>query len=327
MALRSASEIIIDDGSATPLKSKGDGVQSLAALALVRHASESTASQKNVILALEEPESHLHPSAIHGLKAVLQELAEKQQIVLTTHCPLFVDRAHLGANVIVLKNKARPAKSVQEIRDILGVRASDNLRHAEIVLLVEGEEDRLAMGALLRGADPHLASAISQGRLAIDTLGGGSNLSYKVGLIRDALCVCHCFLDDDKAGREAFERARSEGLLTTADVNFCSCVGMPDAEIEDMFDQGIYEGRILNAYRVTLQCPTFKTRKKWSDRLRETFKIQGKPWDSRLESEVKARVAEAVAENPGVSLNSHKRGAFDALVRALTDRLEEPINT
>jgi hypothetical protein len=100
---------------------------------------------------------------------------------------------------------------------------------------------------------------------------------------------------------------------------------MPDAEIEDMFDQRVYEDQIQNAYRVTLQCPPFKTSKKWSDRLRETFKLQGKPWDDKIERDAKERVAEAVAANPSASLNHHKRGAFDALVRTLTDRLEEPV--
>ena len=72
-------------------------------------------------------------------------------------------------------------------------------------------------------------------------------------------CQCHCFLDDDKAGREAFEKARQEGLLTDADVNFCTCEGMQDAEIEDTFNPAVYQSMILNAYRVTLECPKFNT--------------------------------------------------------------------
>ena len=41
-ALRRACEIVIDDGTPTQLIRKGDGVQSLAALSLMRHASESS---------------------------------------------------------------------------------------------------------------------------------------------------------------------------------------------------------------------------------------------------------------------------------------------
>jgi predicted ATP-dependent endonuclease of OLD family len=86
-ALRS-SEIYVNDGTETKLEFKWDGVQSLAAIALMRHASQKGAGSKHVIVAVEEPESHLHPSAIHGLKSVLQELAKEQQIVITSHPPI-----------------------------------------------------------------------------------------------------------------------------------------------------------------------------------------------------------------------------------------------
>jgi hypothetical protein len=71
-ALRRAAKMIVDDGSPTYLRYKGDGVQSLAALALMRHASEVRGAQKNFVIALEEPESHLHPNAIHSLRTVLE---------------------------------------------------------------------------------------------------------------------------------------------------------------------------------------------------------------------------------------------------------------
>lgn len=153
-ALRRSCEIIVDDGTPTELVRKDDGVQSLAALSLMRHASETGATGKNLILAIEEPESHLHPMAIHQLKAVIGEIARKHQVIMTTHCPLFVDRASLKSNILVHKNKAAPAKDVKQIRQILGVRASDNLRNAELVLLVEGEEDRKALVPLFKHYSP-----------------------------------------------------------------------------------------------------------------------------------------------------------------------------
>jgi putative ATP-dependent endonuclease of OLD family len=57
-ALRRSCEIVIDDGTPTLLKYKGDGVQSLAALGIMRHASERGARGKNLVIAIEEPESH-----------------------------------------------------------------------------------------------------------------------------------------------------------------------------------------------------------------------------------------------------------------------------
>lgn len=322
-ALRRSSEIIIDDGTPTHLKYKGDGVQSLAALALMKHSSGSSDSRAHVIIAVEEPESHLHPNAIHGLRTVLRELAEKQQIVVTTHCPLFVDRANIGSNILVHESRARSAKNIREIREILGVRASDNLRHAELVLLVEGEEDRAAIEALLRAHSTTLARALEDRVLALDALGGGSNLAYKASLIQEALCSCHCFLDDDETGRKAFEKARIEGLLTDADVNFSVCQGMADAELEDLIDVAVYETRLANRYRVSLASPKFRTNKKWSERMKETFRQQGKQWDDRLEMDLKRAIAELVVAGPATALNVHKRQAFDGLVQALEFRVRE----
>jgi putative ATP-dependent endonuclease of the OLD family len=86
-ALRSC-QIIVNDGAPTLLQNKGDGMQSLAALSLMRHASRLGAGERELVLAIEEPESHLHPRAIHQLKAVLKEISEQHQIIMTTHCPL-----------------------------------------------------------------------------------------------------------------------------------------------------------------------------------------------------------------------------------------------
>jgi putative ATP-dependent endonuclease of the OLD family len=239
-AMRRSCRIIVDDGTATLLQHKGDGVQSLAALGIMRHASERGARGRNLVVAIEEPESHLHPRAIHELRTVLAELSGKHQIVLTTHNPLFVDRVNCHANILVNQKTARPAKSIEEVRKILGVKAADNLRHAELILVLEGEEDRMALVALLRGYSPTLKSAIDNGTLGVDTLHGASNLSYKLGLVRDALCAAHCFLDYDAAGHKAFNQARLEGLVSDADVNFATCDGMAESEIEDLYDPKVY---------------------------------------------------------------------------------------
>lgn len=61
-ALRRGVQIEIDDGNKTPLERKGDGVKSLVALALMRHASSLSVSTGSTIVAIEEPEAHLHPS-------------------------------------------------------------------------------------------------------------------------------------------------------------------------------------------------------------------------------------------------------------------------
>lgn len=320
-ALRRGCQIEVNDGSATLLQHKGDGVQSLAALALMRHYSEVPG--RNLVIAIEEPESHLHPNAIHELRVVLNQLAAKHQVVLTTHNPLFVDRVQVSSNIIVNQKKARPAASIEEVRRVLGVRASDNLRHADLVLLVEGEEDRTAVQALLSSNSQALSRGFENRTIVIDTLGGGSNLAYKLGVLRDALCLTHSFLDDDSCGREAFERARREGLATDGDVNFATCAGKREAEVEDWYDPAIYMAAILASYRVDLANPKFRSSKKWSDRVGEVFRVSGKQWNARVESEVKRQVAELVAADPSNAILPQHRSALEGLVRGLEQRLDE----
>ena len=320
-ALRREYEIIVDDGTPTPLERKGDGVQSLAALSLMRQSFESGASGRQLILAIEEPESHLHPKAIHQLKGVIADIAKQHQVIMTTHCPLFVDRTSIKSNILVHGNKALPAKDVRQIRDILGIRSSDNLQNAELILVVEGENDRRALAALLRGYSTTLNSAFTQGAIAIESLFGGSNLSYKLGQIRETMCVAHCYLDNDKSGLEAEQRAEKDGLMTLADANFCICNGMKESEIEDLYEESLYASMIQIKYGVSTLSPKFKGTDKWSNRLRETFKQHGKPWSEQIEAKVKSDIAELVEVNPTTALNHHKRSSFDALAQALEAKL------
>ncbi len=321
-ALRRSCEIVIDDGTATALDKKGDGVQSLAALSLMKHASHSSSSGRNLVLAIEEPESHLHPKAIHQLREVLDDLSSQHQVIVTTHCPLFVDRTNLRSNILVNKRRAGPAKSVTELRDALGVRASDNLRNAEIAVVVEGEEDRKALAALLPPASKRIGTALQTGLIAIDSLGGGTNLPYKLSQLRETLCICHSFLDHDKAGLTAAKRAEREGLASPADITHTICPGLDESEFEDLLDESLYAEFLRIKYGASLASPKFKGKKKWSDRLRAAFEHQGKVWSSKVESQVKSDIAELIVASPAKSLNSHKRGSFDGLVIALEAKLD-----
>nr|WP_249802363.1 MULTISPECIES: AAA family ATPase [unclassified Bradyrhizobium] len=87
-AVARAADVIINDGVATSLERKGDGVKSLVAIGLLTKAVQESESAKDVISLIEEPESHLHPKAIDQLKEVLDGLKQDRQIVLTTHCPI-----------------------------------------------------------------------------------------------------------------------------------------------------------------------------------------------------------------------------------------------
>lgn len=320
-ALRKASTIEVDDGTPTALSRKGDGVQSLAALAMMRYFTQSGISDRQIILAVEEPESHLHPGAIHELRDVLKQISESNQVILTTHNPLFVNRESIGSNVLVQDSQATAAASIGEIRDMLGVRASDNLRHASVVLVVEGEEDREAVSSILKARFPELAQAISDGTLAFDSMSGGSNLTYKLSEARIALCATHCLLDNDKCGADAFEKAKAQGLTTEGDVTFTVCAGRDEAELEDLYAVSLYEAMILTKYRVALSHRDFKGKKKWSDRAGAAFAAQGKRWTESLKTQVKADLCELVKGDPANAVEPARFSIIDALAAALIAKI------
>lgn len=107
-SLRRDIDIVIDDGIPTSIEYKGDGVKSLAALGLLKnkHKEQTGAS----IIAIEEPESHLHPGAIHQINDIILALSETNQVILTTHNPLFVNRGDIKTNIIVMMGKRRLQK-------------------------------------------------------------------------------------------------------------------------------------------------------------------------------------------------------------------------
>ena len=187
-SLRRDFDIIVDDGTPTNLSFKGDGVKSLAALGLLKYRARRDGAS---IVAIEEPESHLHPAAIHQLNEVIQSLGKENQVILTTHNPLFVDRKVIKSNIIVDNGKALPAKNTQQIRDLLGIKASDNLTNASYVLVVEGDDDVIALRALLRHLSESLKKLIDSHMLILEQIGGAGNLSYKLSSLKNSLCVYH----------------------------------------------------------------------------------------------------------------------------------------
>lgn len=314
IALRRNTEIIIDDGTPTPIQQKGDGIKSLTALAML---NDQVRHDRVSVVAIEEPESHLHPESARQLYNTIMNLSSSHQIVLTTHSPLFVNRNKLNENIIVNNGKATPVKRIKEIRDVLGTQVSDNLTNAEHVLLVEGEDDKIILEKLLPNMSEKIKKAIQNGTLIVDYIGGTGNLSYKLSFYKNLQCKFHVLLDNDEAGRRSGEKAEQEGMLNVRDVTYTMCKGSPNAEIEDCFQKDFYIEPIHLKFGVNIDVNEFRSNKKWSDRIGDCFKAQGKQWNDNMEKKVKQTVANSFPEDPDIALNPHKRTSIDALVVAI----------
>ena len=287
-------DVIIDDGVATSIRNKGDGIKSLVTLAILKDRRALAGAS---VIAIEEPESHLHSGAIHSLVDVIHKIAINSQVIITTHNPLFVQQNRVESNILVDKGTARTAKSISEIRNLLGVLPSDNLRNARYVVVVEGEDDAIALSRLLPYYSEPVSEALRNNSIIIKPLGGASNLSHDLADLKHCMCKYVILMDNDKAGVDAAEKAINNGLATEAAIKYTTCPGSPEAEFEDCLQPAIYSSAILEKFNVNINCSQFRGNAKWSDRMRQAFLSQGSRWTDTIESKVKLAVAQCIPSN------------------------------
>jgi len=317
-AIRRSCRVIVNDGTSTDLELKGDGIQSLTAISLLRHATETSLKGRNLILAIEEPESHLHPGAIHKLAEVLQEIAASQQVIVTTHSQELVDRRNVRRNILVQDGRATPSEKISEVRKSLGIRMSDNLSSAFLVLLVEGKHDMAILRQWISSMSTTLKHALAQGTLVIDDLSGAKNLRYQVSLYRNCLCNVFAFVDNDRDGQSSLDKAKAAGLLTNSQYLVAMHKGMNESEMEDFVVPDCYKEHIEREFGVNLAPCLFRSRnKKWSDRMKECFQAQGKPWTKSTVTKAKEIVSHYAAEAELDSLKPVCKSVLDSLVRNL----------
>ena len=98
-----------------PLKNRGEGLQLKIKNAVFRLLTElQSKNQINTILAFEEPETHLHPSAQLEMYETIKELSKKAnyQVIITTHSPYIVkELTQNGVLPIVVKREEQSQES------------------------------------------------------------------------------------------------------------------------------------------------------------------------------------------------------------------------
>ncbi len=291
--IRGDIEFVVDDGNKTNLSYKGEGIKSLITLALLNSTSNSDTSR---IVAIEEPESHLHPGAIHQIHSVIQSISETNQVIITTHNGVFVNRLDLSSNIIIDNGVGNLATSIDDVRTLLGIQLADNLICTDTVIIVEGSDDVTSLKSVLSQISGKIRDAIRNKKLSFVDLGGASNLKYKCSLYASLMCKYYVIVDGDKCGIEAKTTAIQNGLLSEKDVFILYAYGdSKESEFEDFLSKEVYKEMILSDYGVDVNAASFKgCKKKWSDRLKDTFLKQGKEFNDKTEEEIKRKISKLV---------------------------------
>lgn len=310
--------IKIDDGAKTDLQNKGDGVKSLVALGLLKNImlTPNIAS----VVAIEEPESHLHPEAIAALRRTIYDLSLTNQIIISTHNPIFVNRCRLNSNIIINAGTARTAKSIKDIREVLGVRISDNLYDAQAMLLVEGETDASALRAILSYQSPRIKKALDENILVITPLKGIKNLYTNVTILKQLICNFLIFADNDNAGNVAIKRAVDDKLIDTSNYILTTVEGMNnESELEDLYDMKIYNTILMDEYGVSIDNEFNRKDLKWACRLQQLFVRNGKMWNNNIETEIKNKISNIVQVTPNNALDPIRGKIINNLIARLED--------
>jgi hypothetical protein len=142
-----------DPGAVFPIE-VGSGLQSLMDLAMFR--AEAIPEDCDPILAIEEPEAFLHPTAQRTLARRLTADDSLKRLI-ATHSPIFVDEASYE-NIALVRNHVvyqpdtttRPPRDRVRINSALLSGQGAEMAFSRGVLLVEGEADKLFFETLRR---------------------------------------------------------------------------------------------------------------------------------------------------------------------------------
>lgn len=296
-ALRRDVEVIIDDGTPTKIEYKGDGIKSLVSIGILTDRYNTSESS---IIAIDEPESHLHPGAISELNKVIRNLKKGSQVIITTHNPQFTDVDNLKNNIIVDKGKAIPCKNIQEIREVLGIKIYDYLYNIRYVLIVEGENDKKILEKILKQKSSGIQKLLDNGEMVIHSLSGASKLESYLNYLKENVCKYYVFLDNDEEGIAAVEKSKKSKLLEENEYNLVSYIGMKKVEIEDIIKKDLYISRIQNEMGINIDKTKINSMKnKWSDKMKNIYEQQGKIWNDEVEFKMKNIVSSLVEEYRG----------------------------
>lgn len=109
-----------------------------------------SAAQTSDLLAIEEPELHLHPGAEKKVFDIISDLVDDSdlQVLASTHSEVFVDESRVGNIVSVTRSKDTRLKTIDidelEHLEILGYDQSD-LFQSDAVTVVEGRSDKIIL--------------------------------------------------------------------------------------------------------------------------------------------------------------------------------------
>ncbi|ABY44618.1 ATP-binding protein [Bacillus mycoides] len=137
----------LDGDNEIPINKRGSGVRRLILLNFFRAQAERDSQEKDIILAVEEPETAQHPNNQRKLVETLMSLSGEQnyQVLITTHVPAIAEMLPVDSlRYITEENKE--SKRITNSNDEVYLQIAEQLgilpdKRASVFLCVEGKND------------------------------------------------------------------------------------------------------------------------------------------------------------------------------------------
>lgn len=226
--------VTLNSDHGIPVNKRGSGVRRLILVSFFRAEAERRLAHggiRNIIYAIEEPETSQHPDNQRILLESFQDLASEPgcQVLLTTHSPGFASYLPTTSFRFIRRGDdhepiiAGHSEAIwEEVVAALGVVPDNRVR---VLLCVEGPMDVVALKCLSRAlheADPNVPDLERDPRVAFVVLGGGTlahwvNENYLKGLGRPEVHIYDNDVDSYGAAIDQVNQRTdgSWGLLTT----------------------------------------------------------------------------------------------------------------
>lgn len=238
------------------LENRSSGLQWFFSFYLI-FVTENAGEHNNSIILLDEPGHTLHPMAQKDLSIFFNSLAEKNQLIYTTHSPFLVDPMNITRTKVVfsgldgktnisdnLKIKKKVAqKSIYPINSAIGITISDTMLIGTKPIIVEGVSDQIYLTYIKRMLlKNNLIKYESE--LVFMPVDGTKNIKPVVSIITGKEEILPIVLiDSDTSGKE--KKKSLEKNLYAEDKNKLLSIDqyihkkIDNAEIEDIMDEDI----------------------------------------------------------------------------------------
>ena len=308
--------IDMDDGVLTSLSNKGDGVKSLFTIAILSQLS----NEHDRLILIDEPENHLHPDAVRYICTVLNKLALENQVLISTHSPIFVNRNCISSNWIVDAGQTTRANRIDDIRKTLGVICSDNLMYSDYVIVVEGPTDRTVLNLVLQEHEL-INKCINNKIVTVRSIGGINNLKSEIYTLQRYCCNFLILLDYDAAGKNAANDVKHTLSVPQDKIRFFMRTTTGEFELEDMYIPDLYKDYLLkNGFDITN--PKFKNSSlKWSKRLESIGCTNGMVLSSEVEDKFKQEIASMI----GMPVKNYVTEQAYELLEAICKKIEQDL--